>query len=277
MQRLIKLLNKVNNISLKREKYNISMVGYLNTQPFKWALEDLIQQGHELILENPADCARSLMTDRVDLALIPVGSLKDMNDYHLHTDYCIGCDGEVRTVVLLSNDPLEQVHTIYLDDHSRTSQLLTRVVVSGFKGIECEYVEKNISEMAILQSGEAALMIGDKVFDYEDKFEYSYDLGMAWKEFTGLPFVFAVWVSKKADIPSSQFIDQINEKMEKVFSNLDYYLQERPAFYNGVLQDRYFRKNISYGFDKSKKMALQLFLQKVEELQSSKDYLFSSR
>ncbi|NNF36782.1 MAG: menaquinone biosynthesis protein [Saprospiraceae bacterium] len=262
---------------MKEEKYRISMVGYLNTQPFKWALEDLIQEGHELILENPANCARSLLKDRVDLALIPVGSLKDLDEYHLHTDYCIGCDGEVRTVVLLSNDPIDQVHTIFLDDHSRTSQLLARVVISGFKGISCEYSEINISEMPDLKTGEAALMIGDKVFDYEDNFSYSYDLGMAWKDFTGLPFVFAVWVSKKAGIPSSRFVEQINDKMEKVFNNLDYYLQERPAFYNGVLQDRYFRKNISYGFDKSKKMALQLFLRKVEELKSKKDYLFSSR
>lgn len=253
------------------------MVGYLNTQPFKWALEDLVKDGHELIFENPADCAKSLMMDRVDLALIPVGSLIDLDDYHLHTDYCIGCDGEVRTVVLLSNEPLAQVHTIFLDDHSRTSQLLTRVIISSIHGMDCKYVEKDVSKLPALKKGEAVLMIGDKVFDYEDKFSNSLDLGLAWKEFTGFPFVFAVWVSKKPDVPSDTFIDQINEKMRVVFENLDYYLQERPAFYNGVLQDRYFRKNISYRFDKSKKMALQLFLQKVEELQSSKDYLFSTR
>jgi len=250
------------------------MVGYLNTQPFKWALEGIDQLGHEIVYENPADCAISLISDKVDLALIPAGALHDLEQYSIHTDYCIGCDGEVRTVVIYSNEELSTLDTIYLDDHSRTSQLLSKIVISDFYGFDCRYKKVDVSNMKPLPSGSGVLMIGDKVFANEGKYKFKYDLGAEWKKFTGLPFVFAVWVSKSIHHPDHIFIKDINKRMNRVFENLDLFLQERPAIVNGILQDRYFKKNISYTFAKAKKMALKLFLQKSKPLVAAEAHLF---
>ena len=274
--RLFKLLVSL-LIILKDKKYSISMVGYLNTQPFQWALEEIVSQGHDIILENPADCAESLVANKVDMALIPVGALHEIADYKIHTDYCIGCDGEVRTVAIYCNEDLSILDTIYLDDHSRTSQLLTKIVLSDFYGFDCRYEKTDISKLKSLPERSGVLMIGDKVFENEGKYKYKHDLGTEWKKFTGLPFVFAVWVSKSPNHPDARFISEMNKRMRKVFENLDGFLQERPAFINGVLQDRYFKKNISYRFAKAKKMALKLFLQKSAPLVKAENHLFSSR
>lgn len=239
------------------------MVGYLNTQPFKWALEGLIDRGHDIVYENPADCAKSLIDDKVDIALIPVGSLYDLENYFIHTDFCIGCDGKVRTVMVFANQDIPSLHTIYLDNHSRTSQLLTKVLIEDYYGIECKYIIADVSTLSSLPEGCGVLMIGDKVFEHEGNFKFQYDLGYLWKKMTGLPFVFAVWVSKNQDNPAPKFIEEINKRMENVLGDIDRYLEERPPYIKGVLHDRYFKKNISYNFAKAKKMALKLFLQKA--------------
>ena len=262
---------------MKARKYKISMVEYLNTQPFQWALEDIEKDGHEIILENPAQCAESLINDKVDLALIPAGALHDLDSYTIHTDYCIGCDGEVRTVAIFSNEELSTLDTIYLDNHSRTSQLLAKIIISDFYGYDCNYCIKDIDDLKLLPERSGVLMIGDKVFENESKFKYKYDLGVEWKKFTGLPVVFAVWVSKNNNLPDEKFIRVINQRMQNVFENLDVYLQERPALINGILQDRYFKKNISYRFAKAKRMALKLFLEKSKPIAAVENHLFSNR
>ena len=247
----------------------IAMVGYLNTQPFQWAMEKMNKGAFDLILANPADCAELLFRDEADLALIPVASLMEMKDYCIHTDFCIGCDGEVRSVAIFSNGPINEIKTLWLDTHSRTSQLLAKILLIEYFKIDCNFQEKKISETEMIEEGEAVLMIGDKVFDYESRFNYKYDLGLAWKEWTGLPFVFAVWVSKSKLENSIDIIGEMNHHFNQVINDLDYYLQERPAYYNGILLDRYFSKNISYKYGKDKKMAQKLFLNKARKLKGS--------
>ena len=252
-----------------KEIPKIAMVGYLNTQPFQWAMEKMNKGTFDLILANPADCSELLLNGEVDLALIPVASLMELKDYCIHTDFCIGCDGEVRTVTIFSNSPINEIKTLWLDTHSRTSQLLAKILLKECFKIDCNFKEKKISEAEVIEEGEAVLMIGDKVFDYESKFKYNYDLGQAWKEWTGLPFVFAVWVSKNKLEDNKDVIAEMNHHFDQVINNLDFYLQERPAYYNGILLDRYFSRNISYKYGKGKKMAQKLFLNKAMKMKES--------
>ncbi len=111
------------------DKIRISAVKYANTYPFIYGLKE---SGFEkkVILEtdHPADCASKLINNRADIGLIPVASLPLLNEYHIISDYCIGANGDVRTVMLLSNCPFEDVETIYLDYRSRSSVNLTRVL-----------------------------------------------------------------------------------------------------------------------------------------------------
>ncbi len=241
------------------------MVNYLNSKPFEFGLRQAENQGKiELITAHPADCAAIFESKQADVGLIPVGALKDMNDYRIISDYCIGCDGEVRTVCIMSQKPLEQCKKLLLDTHSRTSVLLAQILIKEYFDLDLPH-EKYTITTPQLPPDAAVLMIGDKVFEHERSFRYSYDLGSLWKEMTGLPFVFAVWA---AHTDTSQEADEhMNEALKVGIDHLDHII-DRESSENLDLY-YYFKNNIQYNFDSKKQEALALFWQfcrKMEEV-----------
>ena len=113
----------------------IAAVSYLNTIPFIYGIEHAGAGLHaELLLSPPRGCAEALRDGKADLALIPVAAIPGISDLRIVTPYCIGASGPVRTVVLASADPLENVDTVYLDSHSLTSVRLVRLLPSCGKG-----------------------------------------------------------------------------------------------------------------------------------------------
>ena len=115
------------------DKIRISAVKYANTYPFIYGL---MESGFDkkVILEtdHPADCAAKLISGKVDIGLIPVATLPLLKEYHIISDYCIGANGNVRTVMLLSNCPFDEIETIYLDYRSRSSVNLSKVLAKNF-------------------------------------------------------------------------------------------------------------------------------------------------
>jgi len=97
-------------------KIKISAVKYANTYPFIYGLtESGFDRKVILETDHPADCAAKLLSGKVDIGLIPVATLALLKEYHIISDYCIGANGNVRTVMLLSNCPFNNIGTIYLD------------------------------------------------------------------------------------------------------------------------------------------------------------------
>ena len=126
-------------------KLRISAVSYLNAKPFVLGIEESgFLKDHELQIDNPATCADKLINDRVDIGLVPVGILLDMQEYHLLTDYCIGCDGKVGSVCVVSEVPLDQIERMYLDYQSRTSVLLTKILATESWGINPEWLQSDV-------------------------------------------------------------------------------------------------------------------------------------
>jgi predicted solute-binding protein len=113
-------------------KIRISAVKYANTYPFIFGL---IESGfyRRVILEtdHPADCAAKLISGKVDIGLIPVAVLPLVKEYHIISDYCIGANGNVKTVMLLSNCPFEEIGSVYLDYRSRSSVILSKVLAKN--------------------------------------------------------------------------------------------------------------------------------------------------
>jgi len=246
-------------------KPKVVMVNYLNSKPFEYGLSDAVSQGKiELVTAHPADCAAMFERREADIGLIPVGALKDMQDYRIISEYCIGCDGEVRTVCIMSQKPIDLCKKILLDTHSRTSVLLAQVILKGYFELDLPRETYQITDSS-LSSDTAVLMIGDKVFEHEHKYRYVYDLGMLWKEMTGLPFVFAVWA---AHTDTSLEADKhMNEALKVGIDHLDYII-DRESSENLDLY-YYFKNNIQYNFDSKKQEALTLFWQycrKMEEV-----------
>jgi chorismate dehydratase len=241
------------------QKSKIAMVSYLNSKPFEFGLSNMFKDEFEIITETPAQCAALFKNGSVDIALIPVGALSDLTSYKIVSDYCIGCDGEVRTVCIFSNQPLEQCNKLLLDNHSRTSYLLSQLLTTEYLGLNLTVSPLNIGRY-IHDDDNAILMIGDKVFKYENDFTYKYDLGILWKEWTGLPFVFAVWVTR----PEIEFskIEKLNTALKFGVNNLDKIIEKESS--ENLDLYYYFSHNIQYLLDDQKQNGLKLFLQKSD-------------
>ena len=127
--------------------------------------------------------------------MLPIGALQEKNHF-IFSDYCIGCDGDVQTVCVFSNkNSLEEIHSISYDEASRTSNLLLEILLRFY------WKKNNIQLVAPNESADAKLIIGDAAFQETKQSKLVIDLGEEWKKFTGLPFVFAVWVSTGAPDP----------------------------------------------------------------------------
>src|SRR5687767_6516204 len=187
--------------------FRLALVEYLNTFPFSEGLRlSGFEEKHELHRVTPSMCAQLFQERKVDISLCPIGALRDMPDYKICGKYCIGADGEVGTVELLSQVPIDEIKKVRLDDQSRTSNILLQILAKHYWKKEWTYSFENH------EAPESCLMIGDKVFQHKSEFAYSYDLAEEWKSMTGLPMVFALWIAKP-DVPQ-QVIDDIDHAFE---------------------------------------------------------------
>jgi cyclic dehypoxanthinyl futalosine synthase len=174
-------------------------VSYLNAQPLLHGLlEGLGEDRMHIELAPPSELSRRLLEDEADAGLAPVAVLANHGGLELVPGIAIGCDGPVRSVKIVGDVPLEQMDEILLDASSRTSVVLARLIVKHRRaGQEPTYCSKPPAEIIELAHGKTGgLLIGDPALEVEGRFAYELDLGQAWKELTGLPFVFAVWVAR---------------------------------------------------------------------------------
>jgi chorismate dehydratase len=249
-------------------KIRISAVKYANTYPFIYGM---IESGFDkkvlLETDHPADCAAKLINGRVDIGLIPVAALSTLNDYNIISDYCIGANGEVRTVMLLSNSPFSEVDTVYLDYRSRSSVNLTIVLAKFFWKKEYHWINTSESfDFRNVGRNEAVVLIGDQCFEYENFYHFRLDLALEWKKFTGLPFVFACWVSNRR--LEKEFIDEFNKALETGVSDIDAVVEKmgQSGIITGEVLKDYLTKNIDYNFDENKKKGMNLFLEMLKTL-----------
>ena len=163
----------------------IAAVSYLNTIPFIYGIGHEGNLRAELLLSPPAVCAKNFAEHKADIALVPAAAVPSLADAEIVTEYCIGAAGPVRTVVLLSGGPIETVRRVFLDAHSLTSvQLAGYLLAKHWKVSPEYYTMEDYAQLDHALPGDAFLLIGDKVFDYEGRFAYSYDLAAEWKKAT---------------------------------------------------------------------------------------------
>ncbi|HUR31661.1 MAG TPA: menaquinone biosynthesis protein [Saprospiraceae bacterium] len=228
--------------------YRIALVEYLNTYPFSEGIRlSGLEEKIEVHRVAPALCAQLFQERKVDISLCPVGALRDMPDHEICGKYCIGADGEVGTVVLLSQVPIDQIKKVRFDDQSRTSNLLLQILAKHHWKKEWTYYFDSNDELP-----ESCLMIGDKVFRHKDQFAYSYDLAEEWKVMTALPMVFAVWITKPG-IPA----DIINELDAAFELGMKSVKSENSTLEQW--QKDYLLNCISYPLDEGKMEALTVF------------------
>ncbi|MCO6499548.1 MAG: menaquinone biosynthesis protein [Vicingus serpentipes] len=248
------------------KKLKVSAVSYLNTLPFIYGLKHYanIIDEMELGLDIPSDCANKLLTNTVDIGLVPVAILPQLKEYHIISDYCIGAQGKVNSVLLLSDFPLEEIEEIQLDYQSKTSVDLVQLLAKKYWKISPKWTPAEKGFESKIKDKVAGVIIGDRTFNLEKEYLYKYDLAEEWFDFTGLPFVFACWVSNKK-IPAA-FVLEFNKALEVGVNNINTLVEH----YEGLKISKrdlqsYLKNDISYVLDKNKLTAIQLFLQYLEE------------
>lgn len=243
------------------KKIRIGAVSYLNTRPLIHGMRSsTIADRIVLELDYPARTAAKLMNDEIDVGLIPVAVIPRLKEYHLVSDHCIGCDGEVGSVGVFGDVSIEHMRSVWLDYQSRTSVALTKILLRDHWNVTPELLSaENEDYMEHIRGHSGGLVIGDRAFIQKKRSAVMFDLGQAWKDHTGLPFVFATWVSNKP--MDEEFIRLFNEANAVGLGQLDKVIAENPFPHADL--DHYYRVNMSYAFDEKKKAGMEKFLSLV--------------
>lgn len=246
-------------------RIKISAVSYINTYPFLYGIDKMLDEKlYSLKTDVPSVCAQNLLENKADIGLIPVGALPQFKNYFLVSDYCIGAVGKVKTVILASKIPFEKIKKIYLDNESRTSVNLVKVLAKNYWKKDIEF--EKITPETDIQNLDSVVLIGDKIFNLKS-FKYKFDLAEEWLKFKNLPFVFAVWIANK-EVDKS-FINRFNKALEFGVNNIDKSLEKylnKPFTANYSDYSYYLKKNISYKLDSKKLKAMDVFFAYLERI-----------
>jgi chorismate dehydratase len=253
---------------MSSEKIRISAVNFANTYPFIFGLTETgFDKKVILTTDHPADCASNLVSGRVDIGLIPVAAFPSLKEYHIITDFCLGAYGKVRTVMLLSNCPFNKIKNVNLDYRSRSSINLAKILAKN--SWNKEFIWKDTSEnfdFINIPSDEAIVLIGDRCFEYENRFRNKIDLAEEWFNFTGLPFAFACWTSnKKID---DKFLKEFNDALATGVRNIPAVVEKYGK--TGTIRGNdlliYLTKNMNFDLNDDKRKAIKLYLDLLSKL-----------
>lgn len=239
-------------------KVKISAVSYTNTKPFIYGIEntDVINQ-IDLSLDIPSDCAARLIAGQVDVGLIPVAAIPHVWNANIIANYCIGSVGAVDSVFIFSTVPVEQIKTVKLDKHSRTSNNLARVLLKFYWKLDVEFTTDLDAET------DAMVLIGDRTFGRKNEFAYFYDMGEQWMNFTGLPFVYAAWVANK--VLPEPFKTAFDAALGYGLDHRAEVLKTLPAVANFDMED-YLMHKLDFKLTAEKREGMARFLDYIQQL-----------
>ncbi len=244
----------------------IGVVNFLNATPLIEGISTV--DGFELVPKVPSALIACLERSEVDVALASsIDYQRSLIDLGILPVGVLSSDGESLTVQLYSRVPFENVTEVHCDSDSHTSIALLQIVLKNKYGIAPNLVPSDIRSINECNSDwpDAVLIIGDKVVtsNYSSEYSYRLDLGLAWKEQTGLPFVFATWFAR-LDLPESQVAKvsillqrqlAFNEqRIEQVIS-----VSAPKRGWNTSQAFEYVTKHIKYRFTDEHKESLELF------------------
>jgi chorismate dehydratase len=245
------------------KKIKVGIVSYLNTRPLLYGLKlPPIAEEIELIEDTPAALAELLKNNEIDVGLIPVAAIPELKEHHIVGDFCIGTETEVATVCLFSEVPLNEIKKVYLDYQSRTSVALLKWLMREYWDIHPQLVEaKDESYRKKIAGATAGLVIGDRAFEQRKISTFIYDLASEWRSITGLPFVFAAWISNKP-LPKD-FIDRFNRANAAGLKHVDEIVSAQQ--FDLFDLNKYYKLHLSYKLDERKRRGMNLFLQYINE------------
>lgn len=243
-------------------------VDYLNVRPLVYGLERF-PGDVSLRFDVPSVCAELLAEGAIDLGMVPSITLCDRPGDRIVPGVCIGSDGPVASVALFTRKPIGDVRSIALDTSSRTSTVLTRILCARRFGIAPAFVPHAPDLAAMLAAADAALLIGDPALfvDAAAMGAEKIDLGTAWSDMTGLPFVWAFWAGRPGAV-SAAVVARLQQAAEAGVARSD---QIAEAYCGGrperiALARRYLRDNLRFRLDARAIEGLSAYYQEAAAL-----------
>jgi chorismate dehydratase len=218
----------------------------------------------ELVTDTaPARCALMIARCEVEAALVPVIEYQRIPGLVVVPGVCVGSRQRVRSVVLVMReelDGLRSVRKVALDNSSRTSAALVRIIFREFLSFEPEWTQREPDIASMLKENDAALIIGDPGMTFSRERVVVYDLAELWREHTGLGFVFAMWMAREDELERVRGIDFAGARDEALA-----HVEEVASFYSRATGlspaeiKSYLLENISYNLDEGLRAGLDLF------------------
>jgi chorismate dehydratase len=237
----------------------LGVVPYLNVAPMIHGLRD--DPGVVLMRDVPSRLLRRLQAGEFAAGTIPAVDYAAAEGLEIVPGIAIASRGAVRSVRLVHGKPLEQIRTVALDTSSHTSVALLRVLLRERLGREPEYVERAPDLPAMLAQADAALLIGDPALFAADGRPYL-DLGAAWTEMTGLPFVYAFWASPSGRLQAADALrlqGSLAAGLRAIPEIAAYYNTDSPSPDRRALCESYLRDNVVYRFGAEEQRGLLEF------------------
>ena len=236
---------------------------YLNTAPLIWSFKHGSRKGEVTLIEAlPSECAQLLERSQVECALVPVIEYQRIEGIQLVQGVCVGSRQKVRSVVLVSRlNNLKKVRSVALDDSSRTSASLVKIIFKEFLEFEPEWTTCAPDLKAMLRESDAALLIGDPAMRVSREGLHVWDLAALWHDFTQLGFVFAMWMEAPGANASVRFdfLAACKEGLARRGEIIEEY-EKRLGLTRNELET-YLTENITFVLDVDLRKGLQLYFE----------------
>lgn len=240
-------------------RFRIAASTYLNSAPLIWSfLHGAKRDTVDFIDAVPARCAQLLSQNEVDAALIPVIEYQRIPGGALVQDVCVGSQNEVLSVVLVSkNAQLEDLRTVALDESSRTSATLVKIIFREFLGREPEWTTESPNLGEMLDHNDAALIIGDPGMTFPRTGLRVWDMATLWRNYTAFGFVFAMWMVGNERTVDVDFAGARDEGVTRIEDIVNAYQEKIPQ----MDLRKYLTENIVYRIDDSMQRGLELYFE----------------
>jgi chorismate dehydratase len=253
------MTNQTQN-SVLAAQMQIGAVSYLNSRPLIEGLEGLLPSAN-LVLDYPSRLADALSNGQLDVALIPSIEYFRRPGYEVISDACVAARGEVLSVKLYCRVHPGQIRTLALDEGSRTSAALTKVILAERYGVIPKTEPLRMESTTTDSSADAVLLIGDRAMHSpEESFVEVMDLGQFWYDWTGLPFVFAMWVARR-EVNTEGVDEALSHARDLGIANVaDIAREEAPRLgISESLAHNYLTRNLHYHLTSAERSGLKLF------------------
>lgn len=251
-----------------RARIRVGIVDFLNSRPLAWAfLQPSVDAGMDPLFLSPAGVADELAAGRIDVGLVPSIEVQRIAGLRLIPGLCVAATREVRSVLLLSTGPPQRIRRLAVDENSRTSAALVRILLRDRYQVSPECVTAPPDVRAMLEEADGALVIGDPALQIDRRNYRVLDLAAEWRRLTGHPFVFALW-AVRAGVRSGDWTAEFHRSLRCGLAAMDRIVEQAASEMNLQPDEvrAYLTASLSYRLGRAELTGLREFFRRAHAL-----------